>query len=760
MSHMNIIYRFFLLILAFYPLAGNGQNQPIEWFDATNALQQHRVKGQIPVESLPYEPYAARKVDKGIIPKTHEVGETEYFGIVDFTNYVNTGVFTPNEEKYLTSADLVRISDHGYLYVEWGLSIDDDLLDQMMEQFETNIYGKVGGVFGDLPDALDGDPHLTILIATFVGTSMFGGTVAGYFDDANQYTNTEAYHAGLGYSNEREMIYINEYFVTADESTGELSTTALGLFAHEYQHMLHWALDRNETVWYNESCAEYAMYAADYEASAMDHMLYFAIAPTYSVTSWDNEMSQYGAVYYFNRYLGDKYGGNTMIHTLAESTLKGAEGVDYFLRRDHGTDFSTVFHNWTMANMFDTASGDYSYSFDESPPYFWGLYEGIFGGSEGLWGSDGYAIFFTERNKPISSATMETSLEPWSNDYYLFQRGDGETGAFHGSISVQGDWLARVTYTEVSISSSLFDSSYSLLSEVPVQLDPTGYGEFDIPTSDDTFALIVSSLSYGHGSSISNATMTYHIDILPGAASYIVSDTLAPAPVTDLTVTDVSDNRVTLQWTAPGDDGALGMAATYEMRYATEPLTVETFATGALVGNLSFPMAPGTIETVTPPDLPENSTLFFLLKIMDDAGHEAWSNPVTATNGPEDVTPPATITNLKLVSRTETTATLCWSAPGDDGTSGQASSYDLRWSLDPVTDVMVFRHGEFADLSTPKATGFQEEAMVTGLPEDSEHIYFALRTSDESGNISGISNVVDIADGVSAVAETAWQLYE
>ncbi len=757
MTYMKIIPGILLLALVTWTPMAKAQDQPTRWFDATSAIQQNRGKGQIPIESLPYEPYGAWKVEKGAIPKSHEIGEIEYFWIVDFTNYVNTGVLTPNEEKIITFAELVRVSAHAYLYVELGLSIDTDLMDAMINQFETEIYSKVGAVFGDPPDALDGDPRVTILIATFVGTSLIGGTAAGYFDDANQYTSTEAFHAGLGYSNEREMVYINEYFVSRDSYTGELSTLVLGLFAHEYQHMLHWALDRNEDVWFNEGCSEFAMYAADYDNTVDQHKEMFSLAPTDSLTSWDNTLSQYGAVYYFNRFLGDKFGGNSMIKTLSHSRLKGAEGIDYFLRNEHGTDFGTIFHNWTMANLFDTASGDYSYSFFDSPPYWLSTYESIFGDS--LWGISLFPIFFTQRTRPITSPELETFLEPWANDYHLFQRGGGETGAFHGYISADGDWLARVTYAETQRSSSL-EIPYILLEETPVQLDTSGYGEFDIPSNHTTFTVVVSSLSYGHGTSISNATMTYRIGILPGPASYIVSDTIPPDPVTDLSVAGVSDDRVSLWWTAPGDDGKEGMAASYELRYATSPLTIESFPQGFLVGNLSFPKAPGTIETLVPANLPESSTLYFLLKITDDAGHESWSNMVSATNGPADVIPPAATIDLRLVSKTETTAALQWTAPGDDGHSGQAFAYDLRWSLEPIAGLMDFRHGEFAIPPPPKVAGLQELVTVTGLPEDTEHIYFALRTLDESGNTSEISNVVDIGMEPSAVTGESWQVYK
>ena len=46
-----------------------------------------------------------------------------------------------------------------------------------------------------------------------------------------------------------------------------------------------------------------------------------------------------------------------------------------------------------------------------------------------------------------------------------------------------------------------------------------------------------------------------------------------------------------------------------------------------------------------------------------------------------DTTPPAAVTDLALLRTTETSVTVTWTAPGDDGDKGRATSYDLRYSL-------------------------------------------------------------------------------
>ena len=86
---------------------------------------------------------------------------------------------------------------------------------------------------------------------------------------------------------------------------------------------------------------------------------------------------------------------------------------------------------------------------------------------------------------------------------------------------------------------------------------------------------------------------------------------------------------------------------------------------------------------------------------------------------------------------------LLWTAPGDNGPFGQATSYDLRWSEMPITagtwdspDVHPFA------LPAPLAGGSDEMATVTGLP-DEIMIYFAMTTSDEVPNESLLSNIAD-----------------
>lgn len=46
-----------------------------------------------------------------------------------------------------------------------------------------------------------------------------------------------------------------------------------------------------------------------------------------------------------------------------------------------------------------------------------------------------------------------------------------------------------------------------------------------------------------------------------------------------------------------------------------------------------------------------------------------------------DTTPPAKVTDLKVVSVTGSSVTITWTAPGNDGNVGTAVLYDIRYSV-------------------------------------------------------------------------------
>lgn len=93
---------------------------------------------------------------------------------------------------------------------------------------------------------------------------------------------------------------------------------------------------------------------------------------------------------------------------------------------------------------------------------------------------------------------------------------------------------------------------------------------------------------------------------------------------------------------------------------------------------------------------------------------------------------------------TATSVTLAWTAPGDDSLSGQATRYDLRWSRSPIATPADFAIATpVAGAPLPAFAGSTQGATVAGLTPATTY-WFALRTEDESGNVSALSNVAGV----------------
>jgi Leucine-rich repeat (LRR) protein len=106
-----------------------------------------------------------------------------------------------------------------------------------------------------------------------------------------------------------------------------------------------------------------------------------------------------------------------------------------------------------------------------------------------------------------------------------------------------------------------------------------------------------------------------------------------------------------------------------------------------------------------------------------------------------DGTAPSIVTDLSVSGVTATSVSLTWTASGDDGSSGRASRYDLRY-WDHEIDWSNFDSAlQATGEPSPSTAGQTETATVSGLKTDSIY-YFALKVFDEAGNYPGVSNCV------------------
>jgi subtilisin family serine protease len=114
-------------------------------------------------------------------------------------------------------------------------------------------------------------------------------------------------------------------------------------------------------------------------------------------------------------------------------------------------------------------------------------------------------------------------------------------------------------------------------------------------------------------------------------------------------------------------------------------------------------------------------------------------NAFTCIAEPDSI-PPAAVDDLAATNATSSTVDLDWTATGDDGYTGTASYYDVRYSTSPIDEMNFFDATGAAGVPDPGPSGTPESMTVHGLDFTTTY-YFAVKVLDEYGNYSDVSNL-------------------
>jgi hypothetical protein len=127
-------------------------------------------------------------------------------------------------------------------------------------------------------------------------------------------------------------------------------------------------------------------------------------------------------------------------------------------------------------------------------------------------------------------------------------------------------------------------------------------------------------------------------------------------------------------------------------------------------------------------------TLLVLLGIL-------WTKCGASCRPLAEYIPPATITDLSATPITGTSVLLRWTAHGDDGDEGRASFYEIRYARSPVTDEASFQAAMLYQKTIYPEEPFEVQLLnLSGLEPETTY-YFAVKTGDDVGNVSALSNI-------------------
>ena len=205
-----------------------------------------------------------------------------------------------------------------------------------------------------------------------------------------------------------------------------------------------------------------------------------------------------------------------------------------------------------------------------------------------------------------------------------------------------------------------------------------------------------------------------------------------------------ADSTVVLHWTAPGDDGTAGRATSYDVRYRTTAISgtdTTTWWNGATQATGEpVPGVAGANDSLRVRGLLPLTTYYFMIRAADEVPNWSGYSNVAVKSTSGDATAPSAVADLTVTGSTSNSLALRWTAPGDDGSTGTASSYDIRYSTSPINNNNWSSATQASSEPVPLGAGTVQTYTLGGL-SGSQTYYVAIRATDDRGNVAALSNV-------------------
>lgn len=198
-------------------------------------------------------------------------------------------------------------------------------------------------------------------------------------------------------------------------------------------------------------------------------------------------------------------------------------------------------------------------------------------------GTISWGQFSWQDGKPFPiTATIRYTLEAWNTN-----SSGWETPALSDAL---GNSNGLFTNSPVNLSSL----SFSIYTKVRLKANFISYDSSAIPN------LVEWEVTWGPSSSAG-------------------PDSVAPAAVSNLAVSGPTTNSLTLTWTAPGNNGSVGTASVYDVRYSTGAINDSNWASASQATGEPIPQVSGTNQTMTVSSLASGTTYYFAIKTGDQA---------------------------------------------------------------------------------------------------------------------------------------------
>lgn len=426
------------------------------------------------------------------------VGNRQSFFSIDFRK----------SEQYVVQSTLQKVGKYCYIFVEdsqWGKTVNRATVEAVRHAFDDatpadskrGIYEIETELFGPPPN-IDGEKKIYILLLDIRDlATVSGGFIGGFFSPVDQQRGVLRHpeFGTLVHSNERDMIYIDTHPLDAGGEKG------LGVLAHEFQHLIHWRQDKDEEIWVNEGCSDYAMFICGY--SVEDHVIPFERNASVSLVNWPHgtrsQLSHYGAAYMWMLYLHEHYGGADTIAAVVNQRGNGITGINNALdSRGVTKRFSTIFSDWKVANFLDDsefAEGQYGYRNEQL----------------------NLQLHRNHQSHPV--AVTGNRLDAYAADYIGLSAMGGE-GALHIAFETDGKYTYAIRVIELQSSQPIAVRHMPLTGDGKAQLSIPNFGTtveqvILVPSvQPEPLSSIERTTSYAY-STRRGENLEFHLAVLP-----------------------------------------------------------------------------------------------------------------------------------------------------------------------------------------------------------------------------------------------------
>ena len=292
----------------------------------------------------------------------HE-GDTLKFWSVTYIDWPPL-IGSPQRE---VTATCKKAGNHCYVFVEnEAIQPPQSQIDTLVHKFDSHFYDSLTSVYGPIPNVFDNDSNIFILV---LNESNWGG----YYDPAQQMSDSIVFAKWNRHSSQRELIYIasNSFFYAGE------------MVAHEFGHLLHWQQDHSpepiinpikfwEEAWVDEGFSTFAeiFLTENIYQNNIYNQSFFANNPDIPLIYF----SDYNQVRLFMLFMYEHFGKWNYISALISNQLNGICGVDSTLKKlGYSETFDDAFEQWTIANFVDDsvyANGKFNYKHYNFPPCF------------------------------------------------------------------------------------------------------------------------------------------------------------------------------------------------------------------------------------------------------------------------------------------------------------------------------------------------------------------------------------------------------